>query len=51
MNYNEEGRYFGEISTVVYEEQSKEIFGFLSIISIIITSFIIYKTVKIFYKS
>lgn len=50
MRFNEEGKYFDEDSLVVYEEQSKEIFGILSIIFSIITYFIINKTINIFRK-
>lgn len=50
MDFNEEGKYFDENSLVVYEEQSKEVFGILSIIFSAITYFIIKKTINIFRK-
>lgn len=50
MDFNEEGKYFDENSLVVYEEQSKEVFGILSIVLSVITYFIIKKATNIFRK-
>lgn len=41
MDFNSEGRYFDEDSLVVYEEQSKMVYGFLSFLFLMLSLYIL----------
>jgi len=46
LNYNEEGRFLSLNTGIVYEEQTKEVFGAFTIIGLVITGILFYKEVK-----
>ena len=41
MDFNSEGRYFDEDLLVVYEEQSKMVYGFLSFLFLMLSLYIL----------
>ena len=51
MDFNREGKYFDENSLVVYEEQSKMVYGFLSFLFLILSLYILKMTGKSFIKN
>jgi len=46
LNYNANGKYFSIQDGVVYHEQTKEVYGMLSILGLILIGILIYKWVK-----
>lgn len=46
MDFNLEGRYFDEDSLVVYEEQSKMVYGFLTFLFLMLSLYILRITIN-----
>ena len=48
LNYNSEGNYFDESSSIVYHTQAVFVYGILSVLLIGLTSLLLYFTIKSF---
>jgi hypothetical protein len=50
LPYNDEGRYFDETSEMVYLEQTKEVYGVISVIFFGLTLFSFVRTLRTYHK-
>ena len=46
LDYNSEGRYFSPQNGVVYHEQTKEIYGMLALLGLILTAIFMVRLIK-----